>query len=89
MTSHTTERFRKAFEQLPPEVQEAARKAYWLWQQDPHHRSLQFKQIHSEKPIFSVRIGRAWRAVGVRHEEYMLWYWIGSHAEYDKLVSQL
>jgi len=66
MQSHTTQRFRKAFEQLPPAVQETARKAYSLWQQDPQHRSLQFKQIHSTKPIYSVRVSRGWRAVGVR-----------------------
>jgi hypothetical protein len=89
MKSHTTERFRKAFQQLPTEVQEAARKAYSLWKQNPQHRSLQFKQIHRQRPIYSVRVGRAWRAVGIRHEEYMLWFWIGSHGDYDKLIAQL
>ena len=89
MQTHTTERFRKAFEHLPPEVQETARKAYSLWQQDPQHRSLQFKQIHSTKPIYSVRVSRGWRAVGVRQQDTMIWYWIGSHAEYDKLLTQL
>ena len=34
-------------------------------------------------------MGIGWRAVGVKHEDTMIWYWIGSHAEYDKLISQL
>jgi hypothetical protein len=81
MRSHTTERFRKAFEHLPTEVQEAARKAYSLWKENPQHPSLNFKQIHPQRPIYSVRVGRLWTAVGVRHEAFMLWYWIGSHSE--------
>ena len=65
MDSRTTARFWRAFEQLPEPIQEAARKAYQLWQQDPYHPSLRFKQVHPTKPIYSVRISRDWRAVGV------------------------
>jgi len=60
-----------------------------LWQENPYHPSLQFKQIHPNKPIFSVRVGIGWRAVGVKQEETMIWFWIGSHAEYDRLISKL
>jgi len=30
-----------------------------------------------------------YRAVGQKDDSGMLWFWIGSHAEYDKLLSQL
>lgn len=89
MTSHTTERFRKAFANLPRHTQRKAREAYQLWQQNPYHPSLQFKQVHTREAIYSVRIGIGWRAVGVKSEDTMVWFWIGSHAEYDKLLSQL
>lgn len=89
MTSRTTDRFRKAFQKLPPHVQRQARKAYRLWQHDPHHASLQFKQVHAARPIYSVRIGIGWRALGVQSGDEMVWFWIGSHAEYDKLLRQL
>jgi hypothetical protein len=71
---------------LPIPVQRAAREAYRLWRTNPRHPSLQFKQIHA-RPIYSVRIGLHWRAVGTREGETMIWYWIGSHAEYDRIIS--
>ncbi len=89
MTSHTTARFWKAFQELPEDIQNRARKSYSLWKQNPFHKSLHFKQIHKRRPIYSVRIALGWRAVGVKEGEYMIWFWIGSHAEYDKLISQL
>ncbi|MEW5856168.1 MAG: hypothetical protein AB1861_02085 [Cyanobacteriota bacterium] len=89
MISQTTARFWKTFEQLPDPVQQAARKAYQLWKQDPYHPSLHFKQVHSIKLIYSVRISREWRAVGFKEGDYIIWFWIGSHADYDNLLSQL
>jgi mRNA-degrading endonuclease RelE of RelBE toxin-antitoxin system len=89
VTSHTTERFRKAFQKLPPHVQRKAREAYRLWQQDHWHMSLQFKQVHNTKPIYSVRIGIGWRALGVKTDDTIVWFWIGSHADYDNLLAQM
>ena len=89
MTSRTTERFRRAFQSLPPNVQRQARTAYRLWKQNPFHPSLQFKQVHSREPIYSVRVGIGWRAVGVRSEDEMVWFWIGSHADFDDLISRM
>jgi len=88
MNSHTTDRFRKAFAELPAEIQKQARQAYKLFLENPHHPSLRFKSIHATQPIFSVRIGLNYRAVGVREGDDMIWYWVGSHAEYDKLIQQ-
>jgi hypothetical protein len=90
MISRTSKAFRDRFHQLPEDVRRQARAAYRLWSQSPHHPSLQFKRVHSSFPIYSVRIGRSWRALGVRRDDaHMLWFWIGSHAEYDRLLSQL
>lgn len=89
MNSHTTERFREALKQLPEEIRRNAQDAYGLWQQDPQHPSLHFKRIHATKPIYSVRVGLGWRAVGIRRDNDMVWYWIGSHTDYEKLISRL
>jgi len=89
VTSRTTERFRKAFQKLPPNVQRQARAAYRLWMSDLSHPSLQFKRVHARDPIYSVRVSLGWRAVGVRSGDTVVWFWIGSHAEYDKLLSNL
>jgi len=75
--SQTTEKFWKAFAKLPAHVQRKARERYQLWKDNPSHPSLQFKQIHSSRPIFSVRVGIGWRAVGIKQDEIMIWYWIG------------
>ncbi len=88
MKSRANEKFWKAFENLPAQIRRRAREAYRLWQENPFRPIPQFKQIHATKPIFSVRVGIGWRAVAIRHEDVMIWFWIGSHAEYDKLISQ-
>jgi hypothetical protein len=89
MNSRTTERFRKAFGELPSQVQRQAREAYKLFKQNPYHPSLRFKQIHPTKPIYSVRASLGYRALGVREHEDIIWFWIGSHSDYDKLISRL
>ncbi|MEW6533016.1 MAG: hypothetical protein AB1473_19455 [Thermodesulfobacteriota bacterium] len=89
MKSVTTERFRKALAALPPDIQRQAREAYKLFKQNPHHPSLRFKTIHPSKPIYSIRINIDYRAVAIRDGDTVLWYWIGSHQDYEKLISQL
>lgn len=89
MKSHTTERFRKMLQQLPEQTKRQAREAYKLFQQNPYHPSLRFKQIHPTKPIYSVRISRDFRAVGARDEDEIVWFWIGSHTDYDKLIARI
>jgi hypothetical protein len=82
-------RFWKAFEALPHNVQRQAEAAYDLWKKDPYHESLHFKRLKTKRPIYSVRIGLHWRALGVREADTMTWFWIGSHADYDMLIEKL
>lgn len=89
MTSHLTEGFRKAFGRLPADVQARARRAFRTWMRDPSHPSLRFKQVHPAEPIWAVRIGIHWRAVGVRTGNDIVWFWIGSHSDYDTLLASL
>lgn len=56
---------------------------------DPYHPSLQFKRVHTYDPIVSVRIALGWRAVGIREQKTVVWFWIGTHSEYDKVISNL
>ncbi|MBI1259907.1 MAG: hypothetical protein GC204_20765 [Chloroflexi bacterium] len=89
MISHISARFRKAFQELPQDVRQQAREAYQQFARDPYYPSLHFKRVHSKKPIYSVRVSDQYRALGVRNDDEMLWFWIGSHAEYDRLLSQI
>ena len=89
MTSTTTPAFRKCFDGLPPRIQVRARQAYRMFSHDPSHPGLNFKQVHTSRPIFSARVSLGYRALAVRDGDTLIWFWIGSHADYDKLLSRL
>ena len=89
MKSVTTAQFRKQFAALPESIQEQTRKAYRQFKQDPNYPSLRFKKVHPKLPIYSARINKDYRAVGQLEEDTAIWFWIGSHAEYDLLLDQL
>ncbi len=89
MKSRTTAQFRKAFAELPKQVQEQTREAYRKFKQNPRHPSLRFKKVHSVLPIYSARITKNYRAIGQLEGDTIIWFWVGAHAEYDRLVSQL
>ena len=88
MISRTTERFRAAFSQLPASVQRQVRAAYRRFRENPHHPGLHFKPVHPTQPIYSVRISRDYRAVGIRDADEIVWFWIGSHADYNQLLQR-
>lgn len=89
MNSRTTRRFRDLLAELPAHIREQARAAYSLFQQNPAHPGLRFKQVHPDPPIYSARVGIGHRAVGALDGGTIIWFWIGSHADYDKLLQQL
>ena len=88
MISHTSERFRKLFSELPKNIRKQAREAYKQFIKDPYYMPLHFKRVHSTKPIYSVRINIEYRALGLLDNGEIIWFWIGSHEEYEKLLSQ-
>lgn len=47
---------------------------------------LQFKKLDSHDNIYSGRIGLEYRALAVMKKDRIVWYWIGSHSDYDRLV---
>jgi hypothetical protein len=78
-------RFWQCFDKLPAEVQTLARRNFQLLRADPSHPSLQFKPLGGGR-MYSARVGLHYRALGVSVAGGVHWFWIGSHAEYDKLV---
>jgi hypothetical protein len=75
-------RFWQRYSALPGEIQTLADKTYDLLKNDPRHPSLHFKKLGR---FWSVRVGLHHRALAVEVEDGMLWVWIGTHAEYDRL----
>ena len=88
MISKASSSFWKAFERLPSDVKDKAREAHRLWTQAPQHPSLQFKKVHDRLNIYSVRVSLGWRALCVKEAGAFIWFWIGSHSEYEKILSR-
>jgi hypothetical protein len=70
---------------LPPVVQRLARRSFHRLKTDERHPGLHFKRVGR---MWSVRVGRSHRALGVDAPEGVLWFWIGTHAEYDLLTAR-
>ena len=87
MKSRVSDDYLTCFRALPQEIKELARKNYRLWQSNPSHPGLQFKRIGKNEPVYSVRIGIGWRALGLVDGDTVTWFWIGSHADYDRLIA--
>jgi hypothetical protein len=68
---------------LPIEVQQLADRCFALMNANPRHPSIHLKHVGE---FWSARVGLHWRAVGVDDEGGVSWFWIGSHAEYDKII---
>ena len=89
MESKTTEKFRALLSAAPQPIQLKAKACYALWSEYPDHPSLRFKKVHQTLPIYSVRIDLNWRAVGTLQKDILIWFWVGSHRDYEKLLSQI
>ena len=88
MNSRTTRRFRELVAALPAHVRRQAREAYKLFLVNSSHPGLRFKKVFSDPPTYSARVGISYRAVGARDGDTIIWFWIGSHAEYDRIVGR-
>ena len=89
MISATSDRFWKCYRKLPKHIRKEAKKTYIQFKKDPYYPGLRFKQIHSTRPIFSLRISKDYRAVGIQQNNKIIWFWIGSHNDYDNLLKQV
>ena len=84
--SQTTRRFWRLFSDLRLDAQQDAKRAYRLFQDNPAHPGLQFKKLEGQDNVYSARIGLEYRALAIMKKDRLVWYWIGSHPEYDRLV---
>jgi hypothetical protein len=83
MKSSATASFWKAYSGLSAAIQKAARKQYRLWMLDQRHPSLQFKKVG---PFWSARVTDDYRGLAVLKDGTYFWFWIGTHAEYDRFL---
>lgn len=83
MNHKTVRRYWDFLATLLQEVQEVAHKNFVLLQSDPHHPSLHFKRIGT---LWSVRVGDSYRALERDSPPNIVWFWIGHHSVYDRLI---
>ena len=86
MRSFTQSSFWDAYHRLPDRIKIQARQAYTLFQDNPDHPSLNFKRVGRRNSVYSVRISAGYRALGVVEQSDIIWFWIGPHHEYDRLL---
>ncbi|MXY21389.1 MAG: hypothetical protein F4Y49_08645 [Dehalococcoidia bacterium] len=79
----TNLRFWRHFDRLSESVQEVARENYELLKSNPRHPSLRFGKVGR---YWSVRVGSAHRALAEEDSEGLVWFWIGDHDEYERLL---
>jgi hypothetical protein len=78
--------FGLCYDALPSEIQKQADKQFTLFVSDPDHPSLRLKPVGA---VWSVRVTKSYRALARRRGDSFYWFWIGTHADYDKLLAAL
>lgn len=71
------------YRQLPDGIRTLADKNFVLLKANPRHPSLRLKKAGV---FWSARVGLGYRTLGKERVEGIVWFWIGTHAEYDKLL---
>jgi hypothetical protein len=72
------------YDALPPEIKRQARQAYRQFQENPFHPSLRFHELRGYPGYWSARVTLSYRAVCRREGDTVYWFWIGSHADFDR-----
>jgi len=85
----TVKSYWKSYKGLPKKIQKDADRKFDLWKKNPFHPSLNFKCVNTEYNIWSVRVTMDYRALAVRNEKSVIWYWIGDHNKYEQLLKAL
>jgi hypothetical protein len=83
VTHHASPAFWKAYEALAPGVREIADRSFALLKDDPQHPSLRLKKVGI---YWSARVDKRHRALAMEVEDGLLWFWIGTHDDYGRLI---
>jgi len=89
MKSSTTAQFWKLYGKLPQKIRYRADRAYNLWRLNLYAPVLHYKRVGLRRPVYSVRIDKGYRSLGLRDEDTILWFWIGTHDEYERLLKYM
>lgn len=77
--------FWDCYDHLPDRIQRLADENFALLRANPRHPSLHLKRAGR---FWSVRVGLGHRALARDDGGDLIWFWIGTHAEYDRIVGR-
>lgn len=83
MKHRASRKFWPLYESLPPGVRDVADKSFEHLKQNPRHSSLRLKKVGR---FWSVRVGSGHRALAVQEGSALVWFWIGDHDEYNRII---
>ena len=83
MIHHASPAFWTAYNALPEDIRKLADQAFARLKTDPSHPALHFKKVGRFR---SARVGLHYRALAVEAADGFIWFWVGTHAEYDRLI---
>ncbi len=55
-----------------------------MLQADPRHSSLRLKKVGR---FWSARVGLHYRALAQERPEGLVWFWVGAHDHYERLIA--
>lgn len=76
--------FWDAYGSLDEAIRELANRSFEILKENPRHPSLQLKRVGR---YWSVRVGLHYRALAVEIPDGLLWFWIGDHGTYDRILA--
>lgn len=86
MRSFALPEFWKCYEALPENTRALADDKFILFEWDPFHPALGLQQ---KGAVWTVDVGRSYRAIAYRTGDDFHWFWIGSHEAYNKLLRRV
>jgi len=88
MKIKTLPSFWETYENLHEHTRKQAKKSFELWKTNPFHPSLHFKCVNEKEKIWSLRISKGHRSLCILENDLAIWFWIGNHDEYDRLIQR-
>ncbi|GAB4139497.1 MAG: hypothetical protein Tsb009_08470 [Planctomycetaceae bacterium] len=89
-----TKEYKDLLENLPSQIRELADDHFQLFLSNPNHPSLRLHKLeNSHMPShrdgsYSVSITMRYRAIFVIDDDTNVWYWVGSHTDYNKFTGR-
>lgn len=84
MENRRTKSYWKCLDKLGVNIDALLERTYDTWLNEPQSNGLEFTFLHDDPLVARVRVGDHYRAIMVIDGETAVWFWIGTHEDYNK-----